>query len=135
MRQIEEQLLRPGTLIARPLVAIVGISALCCMTVVVYFSVEAANLEFGSSVTNSNKPAHHMPAAVADYRAVYSWAWYAPIGGLLALTVLVCRRKCTLGGLIAYIALTCLFTTIWLAVTLFAFYLGNQCFWVGAGTL
>lgn len=135
MQQIEQNVLRMGTLITRPLVTIIGTAVLCCLTVVVYFSIEAATLEFTMSVVNRDKGFYEMPPYVARYRQIYSWGWCAPIGGLLGLTLLVCRKKCTLGALVVYIAVTCLFTAIWLTLTLFVFYLGNQCFWVGSGTL
>lgn len=135
MQQIEANVLRMGTLITRPLVTIIGTAVLCCLTVVVYFSIEAAWLEFTMSVVNRDKGVHEMPEYVWRYRQIYPWGWCGPVGALLGLALLTCRKRCTLGALATYIAVVCLFGATWLTLTLFVFYLGNQCFWVGSGTL
>lgn len=127
--QVEAAVMRPGTLIARSLVAMIGISPLCCLAVVVYFSIEAANLEFGYSVANRDTPSCLMPAIVAKYRDVYPLGWCGPIAGLVGLSVLVFRKTCTLGALVSYVTATILFTVVWLTYTLFVFYIANQYFW------
>ena len=122
----EEVVLRPGTLVKRPLVVLIAVPALLSMMAVIYIAFGAATMEFKYGCVS--RDTEYPPVITAAYRDICPWGWVGPTLGVAGLIALLCRQRCTVGALALYIGFVAVFTTLWLTVTLLAFYLGNRHF-------
>jgi hypothetical protein len=115
--------------VARPVVAVIGLSALICMAIVVYACVEAADIEFRASVASAKKSDYRLPPIVAWYPKAYERGWLGPSLGTLGLAFLLCRKARSVGLLTVYVSCVSIFTTAWFAATLLVLYVLRTPMW------
>jgi hypothetical protein len=130
MQSAENNILviKTGSLVTRPIVAVIGMTALFCMSFTIYITTKASNLEFRYSVTN--RDSKYPPPLVENYRDIYLYGKYIPIISFFGICIMLYHNTCKVIYLIIYIAILTAITMMWLIITLFMFYLANQIFWI-----
>jgi hypothetical protein len=130
MQQVTEQCeINVNTRVTRPVLVIVGVCALTCMTVIIFFSIGVADVEFKHSVAHSRRTDYYLPRVIAWYPGVYSWGWSGPIVGVLWLLILLYRKSQSVCVLLLYLAFIIMFSTLSMTATFTVIYLLNQPVW------
>lgn len=96
--------------------------------IVVYVTVGAATLEF--TYAEWTRTQIDLPPIIHFYRCVYRWAWVLPIAVAGWSIILVRKQFCSLGHIIILAGTECVLLTMWSSLTLLAFYLCNQTFFL-----